>query len=117
MIAAAWALFATALAAAAAGQFRLTVLHTNDMHSHYEETCDRGRCAGGFARLRAALDAERARARADGSASVYLVAGDSFHGTPYYDELGWEPVADFVGGLGVDAMVRGEIISYIIVNL
>jgi len=83
------------------------VLHTNDMHSQYEETCDgKGRCVGGFARLRAAVAAERARSAADGAPSVYLVAGDTFQGTPYYETLGWEPAADFLGDLGVDAMVR-----------
>jgi len=97
-----------------AAAFRLTLLHTNDMHSRYDETCRGdatadGRCDvaggyGGFARLRAALDAERA---ADPRA-VYAYAGDTFHGTPFYNVLGWEPAADLVGDLGVDVMVRGR---------
>lgn len=92
-----------------AGGFQFTVLHTNDMHSHYEETCRSdadGSCVGGFARLRAALAAERARAVADVAPAVYLNAGDTFWGTPFYDVLRWEPAADFVGDLGVDVMVR-----------
>lgn len=109
----AWGLLA--VAAAAAVDFRLTVLHTNDMHSQYEETCRGavtadGSCDdaggyGGFPRLRRALDAERARAAADGAPAVYLYAGDTFQGTPFHDVLRWEPAADFVGDLGVDVMV------------
>jgi len=105
-----------AAAAAAPGEFRLTVLHTNDLHSHYDETCrggGGGPCGaagghGGFARLRGALDAERARAAADGAppAVVHLYAGDSFHGTRFYDVLRWQPAAELIGDLGVDAMVR-----------
>uniref|UniRef100_A0A2S2PN14 5'-nucleotidase n=1 Tax=Schizaphis graminum TaxID=13262 RepID=A0A2S2PN14_SCHGA len=108
-----------AAAAAASGQFRLTVLHTNDLHSHYDETCRDGRpsspCGpaggyGGFARLRAALDAERARAVADGGPAgvVHLYAGDTFKGTRFYDVLGWQAAADLIGNLGVDAMCLGN---------
>jgi len=109
---------ATTAMATASGEFRLTVLHTNDLHSHYGETCrggqdDGGPCGaagghGGFARLRGALDAERARAAADGapSAVIHLYAGDTFQGTRFYDVLRWQPAADLVGHLGVDAMVR-----------
>lgn len=103
-----------AVAAAAAlvgtGEFRMTVLHTNDLHSHFDETCGGvdggGPCVGGFARLRGALDAERERAASDGAPAVYLHAGDTFQGTQFYNVLRWEPAADFMGGLGVDAMVR-----------
>ncbi|XP_026816651.1 protein 5NUC-like [Rhopalosiphum maidis] len=108
-----------AAAAAASGQFRLTVLHTNDLHSHYDETCRDGRpgspCGaaggyGGFARLRAALDAERVRAVADGEPAgvVHLNAGDTFKGTRFYDVLGWQAAADLIGNLGVDAMCLGN---------
>jgi 5'-nucleotidase len=90
------------------GEFRFTVLHTNDLHSHYDETCGGGGgpCVGGFARLRGALDAERAEAAADGRPAIYLHAGDTFQGTRFYSELRWEPAADFMGDLGADAMVR-----------
>jgi len=107
-----------AAAAAAPGEFRLTVLHTNDLHSHYDETCSDGHdgpCGvaggrGGFARLLGALNAERAlaAAAADGAppAVIHLNAGDTFHGTRFYDFFRWQPAADLVGDLGVDAMVR-----------
>eukprot|EP00102_Acyrthosiphon_pisum_P026664 XP_016663874.1 PREDICTED: protein 5NUC isoform X2 [Acyrthosiphon pisum] len=112
---------AAAAMAAAPGEFRLTVLHTNDLHSHYDETCrggdgdGGGPCGaagghGGFARLRGALDAERARVAADGAppAVVHLYAGDTFQGTRFYDVLRWQPAADLVGDLGVDAMCLGN---------
>lgn len=96
-------LLAAAVVGATSGEFRLTVLHTNDMHAHFDGTND-GR--GGFARLRSALQAERARAVANGAPVIYLDAGDNFHGTDFYEVLRWEPVADLIGDLGVDAMVR-----------
>ncbi|XP_050438990.1 protein 5NUC-like [Adelges cooleyi] len=98
--------------------FRLTVLHANDVHSRYDETGrDAGKCVtidsgasctgyGGMGRLRNALDRERARARSD--ATVFLFAGDAFQGTPFYDLMRWEPAADFLGELGVDAMCLGN---------
>lgn len=104
--------------AALADEFRLTVLHTNDMHARFDETgrdsagtckpSDDDSCTGygGFARLRTALDAQRALAAADNAPAIYLYAGDTFFGTPFYDVLGWEPSADFIGDLGIDAMVR-----------
>ncbi|CAH1733426.1 unnamed protein product [Aphis gossypii] len=103
---------AVAMVAAASGEFRLTVLHTNDLHSHFDETCrdgGNGPCGaaggyGGFARLRGALDAERARA----AAVIHLNAGDTFQGTRFYDVLGWQPAADLIGDLGVDAMCLGN---------
>lgn len=117
-----WTLLIVAAAAAAAATaatvtagFRLTVLHANDVHSWYEERCGDTGCFGGFARLRAALDGERALAAADGAPAVFLLAGDVFFGTPFYDELGWEPAADLVGRLGVDAMVYGRFFYYIII--
>ncbi|KAL5239248.1 hypothetical protein ACI65C_006658 [Semiaphis heraclei] len=111
---------AVAAMATASGEFRLTVLHTNDLHTHYDETCrggrdDGGRCGaaggyGGFARLRGALDVERARVAADGvrSAVIHLNAGDTFQGTRFYDVLRWQPAADLLGHLGVDAMCLGN---------
>jgi len=124
LLQAAAAMAAAVAAAAAPGEFRLTILHTNDLHSHYDETCrggGGGPCGaagghGGFARLRGALDAERARAAADGAppAVVHLYAGDTFHdtfhgtsnGMRFYDVLRWQPAAELIGDLGVDAMVR-----------
>ncbi|KAL4083344.1 hypothetical protein QTP88_028671 [Uroleucon formosanum] len=107
-----------AAAAAAPGEFRLTILHTNDLHSHYDETCRDGHdgpCSvasgrGGFARLLGALDAERALAAADGSppAVIHLNAGDTFHGTRFYDLFRWQAAADLVGDLGLDAMCLGN---------
>ncbi|VVC41500.1 Calcineurin-like phosphoesterase domain, ApaH type,5'-Nucleotidase, C-terminal,5'- [Cinara cedri] len=106
------ALLLTAAAAAAgppdASVFRFTVLHANDMHARYEETCTDRTCFGGFARMRAAVDAERARAAAAGAPAVFLHAGDLFFGTPFYDALGWEPAADLFGDLGADAMCLGN---------
>lgn len=97
--------------------YRLLVLHTNDMHSRFEQTdriggqcVDRGpvpRCYGGFARLKTAVDMARAEAQASGATdgTLFLNAGDTFQGTPIYTYLKWTAVARMVSRLGIDVMV------------
>ncbi len=66
--------------------FDLTVLHTNDLHSRFDEVTSRGsackssdrargRCFGGVARVKGAAD--RAREEAEGAA-ILVNAGDFF---------------------------------------
>ncbi|XP_050531182.1 protein 5NUC-like isoform X2 [Daktulosphaira vitifoliae] len=101
--------------------FRLTVLHANDIHSRYEETgqapdkCFRVNdelCKGygGIGRMQWVLDRERARVAAEGPQSgvLFLYAGDTFQGSDFYDIMRWEPAADFLGDLGIDAMCLGN---------
>ena len=58
-------------AGVASADFTLTILHTNDIHSRiesinkYDSTCDaegetEGKCFGGVARIKAAVDMKRA---------------------------------------------------------
>lgn len=88
--------------------YRLLVLHTNDMHSHFDqmnanggEDCSQA-CYGGFARVKTAVDRERAQAA---DRTLFLNAGDSFQGTPFFTYLGWPIVARMVDRLGIDVMV------------
>lgn len=90
--------------------YRLLVLHTNDMHSHFDQINVNGgdgcsqACYGGFARVKAAADRERAQAV---GRTLFLNAGDSFQGTPFFTYLGWPIVARMVDRLGIDVMVSG----------
>lgn len=101
------------------GEFQLLLLHTNDMHSRFDEnnqygsSCSdelkrNGKCYGGFARLKQAVREARKDAENRGISSVFLNAGDTFQGTVYYSLLKWKVVADLIGTLDIDVMVSGE---------
>jgi 5'-nucleotidase len=105
--------------AAAAAEFRLTVLHLNDFHSRlepinrFDSTCGpddaaKGECFGGAARLKTAVDARRAAAEAEGRASLLLDAGDQFQGSLFYTTYKEKAVVEVMSALGVDAMALGN---------
>ncbi|XP_027848967.2 protein 5NUC-like [Aphis gossypii] len=98
-----------------AANYRLLVLHTNDMHSRFDQIDETGGaectstgrpCYGGFARLKTAVDQERRNADADGA--LFLNAGDTFQGTAYYTLLKWHAVERMIGTLGIDVMCLGN---------
>lgn len=111
------ALCATLSAADPLRPYRLLVLHTNDMHSHFDQIDRTGaqcvtadddessRCYGGFARVKTAADRARADASSDGGGTLFLNAGDTFQGTAFYTYLKWPAVARMIRPLGIDAMV------------
>lgn len=90
----------------------LTVLHTNDVHSHLLEFDDAGRlclddepqCAGGVARLATVVQAERAR----GTGVLLVDAGDQFQGSALFTKHRGQAAARFMNLLGYDAMVVGN---------
>uniref|UniRef100_E2J7A7 5'-nucleotidase n=1 Tax=Triatoma matogrossensis TaxID=162370 RepID=E2J7A7_9HEMI len=97
--------------AALKAEFRLTILHTNDMHSRIEETdnktgnCDEGeQCYGGFARVAHVVK----RIRKEIPNTLFLNAGDTYQGTPIYSLFKWRPFAELVPMLGIDAMSFGN---------
>lgn len=101
--------------AVAANNYRLLVLHTNDMHSRFDQIDETGGvecasvdrpCYGGFARLKTVVDRERRNADADGT--LFLNAGDTFQGTAYYTLLKWQAVERMVRELGIDVMVSAR---------
>jgi len=106
------------LLSAASARYRLLVLHTNDMHSRFDQVdestgecsaTDGRLCYGGFARLKTAVRRERSRTDAgpvDGA--LFLNAGDTFQGTPYYSFLRWRAVERMVRTLGIDVMVSAR---------
>lgn len=110
------------LAAFVAADLDLVLLHTNDMHSRFDETdtyCNecreddviKHRCYGGFARVAQVVKDERKKAEDKHLPSLFMVAGDTFQGTPYFSFFKWQPVVDFVKQLQPDVMVNSVDLS------
>ncbi|WP_439578363.1 bifunctional metallophosphatase/5'-nucleotidase [Elioraea sp.] len=98
---------------------RLTVLHTNDVHSRHEpinrfgaacraDEQQPGACFGGSARLAAAIVAERGRAEAEGRVVLTLDAGDQFMGSLFYTHWRGEAERAVMDAIGYDAMAIGN---------
>ncbi|XP_075233334.1 protein 5NUC-like [Lycorma delicatula] len=101
------------------GEFKLLVLHTNDMHSRFEQTnyksqecepeeAEVKRCIGGFGRLRTAAQELKQKAESQGRHVLFLNAGDTFVGTGYYFVHHWKVVAKFIDLIGLDVMCLGN---------
>jgi 5'-nucleotidase len=93
--------------AGAQGPTKLTILHTNDVHSRlepFEE--DGGKYAGqGGVAARAALIAA---IRAQETNVLLLDAGDIFQGTPYFNLYKGEPEMKAMAAMGYDAVTMGN---------
>ncbi len=104
-------------AGVAFADYQLNILHINDLHSRIEpinksdSTCsqketDANECFGGIARVKSAIDAFRS---ANSGANILVLdAGDQFQGSLYYSTFKSGPVADFMNGIGFDAMAIGN---------
>lgn len=86
---------------------KITILHTNDVHSHLEPfEDDGGKYAGqGGIAARAALVAA---IRAQEEHILLLDAGDIFQGTPYFNLFKGEPEMKAMTALGYDASAMGN---------
>lgn len=104
-------------AGTAFADFELNILHINDLHSRIEaigktdSTCSdedaaKNECFGGIARVKAAIDARRAEL--SGKNVLTLDAGDQFQGSLFYTTYKSAPIADFMNGIGFDAMAIGN---------
>ncbi|MBT25159.1 MAG: multifunctional 2',3'-cyclic-nucleotide 2'-phosphodiesterase/5'-nucleotidase/3'-nucleotidase [Rhodobacteraceae bacterium] len=102
-------------ASAAAAEYALTILHTNDFHarfepiSKYDSGCSaeknaEGKCFGGTARLVTAIADARARAQN----TILVDGGDQFQGTLFYTYYKGKMAAEFMNKLGYDAMTVGN---------
>ncbi|WP_439155547.1 bifunctional metallophosphatase/5'-nucleotidase [Yoonia sp.] len=102
-------------AGAAAADYSLTILHTNDFHARFEPIsrfdsgCSAddnaaGECFGGTARLVTAI----ADARARSNNSILVDGGDQFQGTLFYTYYKGAMAAEFMNKLGYDAMTVGN---------
>ncbi|MFC3164031.1 5'-nucleotidase C-terminal domain-containing protein [Ciceribacter thiooxidans] len=109
---------ALALSAGAAfADFELNILHINDFHSRieainkYDSTCSeeeagKNECFGGIARVKTAIDTRRSEL--SGGNVLVLDAGDQFQGSLFYTTYKSAPIADFMNGIGFDAMAIGN---------
>ncbi|MBU2326351.1 MAG: 5'-nucleotidase C-terminal domain-containing protein [Alphaproteobacteria bacterium] len=104
-------------AGTALADFELNILHINDLHSRIEaigktdSTCSEedaaaNECFGGIARVKSAIDARRAEL--SGKNVLTLDAGDQFQGSLFYTTYKSAPIADFMNGIGFDAMAIGN---------
>jgi len=86
-------------------EFELTILHTNDVHSHYVAATDSGGAPqGGAARLATMIR----QVRRDVPHVLLLDAGDQFQGSLLFTVGGPHVVAEVMNSLGYDAMAIGN---------
>ncbi len=91
--------------------YTLTILHTNDTHSHLEEfdssgtSCDPGEtCYGGVARRNYMINT----IRKEGGNILLVDAGDAFQGTLYFNQFHGIADLHFMNHLGYQAMAVGN---------
>lgn len=104
------------------------VLHNNDMHARFEQTSQHStachpddainnRCYGGFARTSSLIKKYRHAADNGGPKTLYLNAGDTYTGTPWFTIYKDKIVSAFLNMLKPDAMVSSnktkDIILYV----
>ena len=108
-----------ALAAGSAQAFTLNVLHFNDFHSRLDpinasdSTCSdadeaEGKCFGGAARLKTAIDTLRGEIEARGEPVLVVIAGDVFQGSLFFNTYSGLAEAEVLNTMGIDAMVYGN---------
>lgn len=104
-------------AGVASAEYTLHILHTNDMHSRiesinrFDSTCNaedegEGKCFGGVARVKTAIDAKKASL--DNQNVVVLDAGDPFQGSLFYTTYKGAAEAEFMEQMGYDVMAVGN---------
>lgn len=99
--------------------YRLHILHINDLHSRlepinrFDSTCDpqkdaAGECFGGIARVASKIDELRNDLHERGENVIVLDAGDQFQGSLLYTTFKGQAAAEFMEIIGFDAMVIGN---------
>lgn len=95
------------LSSLAAEDVKLTILHTNDVHSRIEPfpmDGSRNQGRGGAARRAALID----RIRKDERNVLLLDAGDMLQGTPYFNLFNGKLEMELMGKMGYDAATFGN---------
>jgi len=102
---AALSLLATDVFSNSAELKQLTILHTNDMHSHIHPfTSGRNKGVGGMAQRSTIIK----QIREEGNQVLLLDAGDIFQGTPYFNVYGGELEFKLMSEMGYDASTIGN---------
>ena len=84
---------------------QLTILHTNDMHSHIHPfESGRNKGVGGMAQRSTIIK----KIRDEGNQVLLLDAGDIFQGTPYFNTYGGELELKLMSEMGYDASTIGN---------
>ena len=102
-----------------AKDFKLSILHINDVHSRIEpinkfnSTCRpsnnaAGECFGGMARVKTAIEARRRALEAAGRHVLTLDAGDQFQGSLFYSTYKGMVAVELMNQIGFDAMAVGN---------
>lgn len=95
------------------------ILHNNDMHARFEQTSISGgkclqelentnKCYGGFARTAHEIRKFRTEAKSSGPPVLYLNAGDTYSGTPWFTIFKDNITAAFLNKLSPDAISLGN---------
>jgi 5'-nucleotidase len=90
-----------------AADYKLTILHTNDMHSRIEpfgEGTGKNQGLGGMARRAVLIE----KIRQTEKNVLLLDAGDIFQGTPYFNFFGGELEYKLMSEMGYDAATMGN---------
>lgn len=85
--------------------YRLTILHTNDLHGHFAAN---SKGEGGYAAQKTLIDQIRADVEGKGGAVLLLNAGDINTGTPESDMQDAEPDLVAMNAMGYEAMTLGN---------
>ena len=84
---------------------KITILHTNDTHSHIEPfTSGRNKGMGGMAQRAALID----KIRKEEKNILLLDSGDIFQGTPYFNFYGGELEFKLMSKMKYDAATLGN---------
>jgi 5'-nucleotidase len=86
------------------GGLSLTILHTNDLHSHDQSFAERGKTLGGMARLAHLIRKYRALS----PHSLTIDAGDIFQGTPFFTIYKGEVEVEMLNRAGYDLYTIGN---------
>ncbi|MBS2008829.1 MAG: 5'-nucleotidase C-terminal domain-containing protein [Cyanobacteria bacterium SZAS TMP-1] len=86
------------------GTFALTILHTNDLHSHDQSFAERGKTLGGMARMAHLIR----QYRAQNPHSLTIDAGDIFQGTPFFTIYKGEVEVEMLNKAGYDLYTIGN---------
>uniref|UniRef100_A0A0K8RHV3 5'-nucleotidase n=1 Tax=Ixodes ricinus TaxID=34613 RepID=A0A0K8RHV3_IXORI len=111
------ALFAISRAESSSSEedFNITILHTNDIHSHFlqsdkrgancsEEKAKEGKCYGGVARIVTKVR----ELKASQTKTFFFNAGDFYQGTVWYTVLKYNIVALAMENMMYDAVCLGN---------
>ncbi len=90
--------------------FKLTLLHTNDLHSHFlpfksdGSSCTYDTCLGGWAKIKSFINTEKQ----NNKNLILLDAGDRFSGTVFYTLRKSQDISVLLNEMQYDAMCLGN---------